>query len=32
MKKRLHARLAELGDADPIATEKALIDPKKNKN
>lgn len=35
MKKQLHARLAELGDADPIATETALVAPprkeKKNK-
>ena len=34
LKKQLHAKLAELGDADPIATEKSLIKtpkPKKNK-
>ncbi len=32
MKKQLHSRLAELGDADPIATETALVEPpKKNK-
>lgn len=28
MKKQLHTRLAELGDADPISTEKSLVDDK----
>jgi hypothetical protein len=28
MKKRLHTQLEEWGDADPIATENSLIDPK----
>ena len=31
MKKQLHSRLAELGDADPIATETALVAPPKKK-
>lgn len=28
MKKELHAKLAELGDSDPISTEKSLVDDK----
>jgi hypothetical protein len=31
LKKQLHAKLAELGDADPIATEKSLVKGKKKK-
>ena len=31
MKKQLHAKLAELGDTDPIATEKSLVKTKEPK-
>jgi hypothetical protein len=31
LKKQLHAKLAELGDADPMATEKSLVKSKNKK-